>query len=149
MENKGKFIVYGNYIDSQVITVNGNLRFGDETCVERRSMKGLFTDEEIKSRIEDVKKDITTKRKWFCIIKVLMWIGKIPNGDFRAGIDYINDMFGVGLTMANAYDFSSTLNTLSLSRSLEQWKNENSPIQGKVFCEYYELTKQFFDSFQH
>ena len=147
MDIKRTFTVYGNYIESQVINVSGNLRFGDEKCEKKSIIKSNFSDEEIKSRIEDVMINITQKRKWFCIIKVLMWIKKIPNGDFRAGVEYINTMFDAGLKTTDAYDFSSTLNTLSLSKPFEQWEIEDSPIQGKTFCEYYNLTKQFWESF--
>ena len=156
MEVKGNIIIHGNYInyyDSQVINVNDNLKDGDEKCEEQNKSTGSgntksnFSDEEIKSRIEDVMINITQKRKWFCIIKVLMWIKKIPNGDFRAGVEYINTMFDAGLKTTDAYDFSSTLNTRSLSKPFEQWEIEDSPIQGKTFCEYYDLTKQFWESF--
>lgn len=122
--------------------------FNDRKKEKRERAVADYSDEEVKMRIDAVRLDITTKRKWFCVIKVLMWIHKVPDGDFVSGVNYINHFYAdAGLTNNHAYDFSSKLDTGSFHRPLEEWEKPNAPVQGTTYDEYCNLTKKFLESF--
>lgn len=72
-------------------------------------------------------------RRWFSIVKVLMWKNYVPLGDFAGAVALIESF--LPNVKLDAKDLSK-LNVLSFSKELEKWDPENAPVKGNLFEQY-------------
>ena len=92
--------------------------------------------ENLHTALEELKGMIDNKRKWFSVIKVLMWRRYVCDGDFAGAVAMIQQIMPE--LELDAKDMSR-LNVQSFSKPLERWDASDAPVQGNVFTQYKDI----------
>ena len=132
--NEGAFSINvyspGNLI-AREITINGNVSL-DGNLQHRCAA----TSENLHAAFEELKGMIDNKRKWFSVIKVLMWRRYVCDGDFAGAVAMIRQIMPE--LELDAKDMSR-LNVQTFSKPLERWDASDAPVQGNVFVQYKDI----------
>ena len=101
-------------------------------------------DSRLRKAIAAMARQMTTNRQWFSVYRVLADKGIIPEHDFYALRDKVNELLPDNDYNINPKDLSK-LDCDSFSKRLFFWEENDAPVQGKRFYEYMNLARAFQD----
>ena len=101
-------------------------------------------DSKLRRAIAGVARQMTTNRQWFSVYRVLADKGVIPEHDFYALRDKVNELLPDNDYSINPKDLGK-LDAGTFSKRLFFWEEAEAPVQGKRFYEYLNLARAFRD----
>lgn len=146
--NEPKIIVYGTYND-----IHGNNFYGGNNYFadmgkkkqESASKKDIneYTIEELREIVNKVMPMVGDKySRFFSVIKVLMWRGRIPDHDFKQGVALINELYPQWeLESAEQYAIAK-YDVQSFYKSFDKWTPDDAPVKGKSYQTYHDIAEE-------
>lgn len=129
IKDGGLVIIKGDNIENGGLKIVKNYGGGENDAPKTEKP---LTDEELKERIERVRRHITINRLWFPVCKYMMWRKMVAEDDFVAAVEKLQTLY-TNLKL-DAADLAR-LNVLSFRYTLDKWDANNSPV-GKNFGKY-------------
>lgn len=125
----GFVVIKGDNIENGGLKIVKNYGSGAEGAKAEKPL----TDEELKEKIERVKKHLTNKRLWFSVCKYIMQRHMVGDGDFVSAADKIEELYpGTNLDP----DDLSRMNVMSFRKSHDNWDINNAPVKNTTFSKY-------------
>lgn len=100
----------------------------------------VITDEALHQALSKIAEQISTKRKWFAVYRVLVDANVIHESDWATFIDLASQHTTHNLDV----DDLRRLNVMCFARPLTKWTREKSPCP-KVYNEYVAIAQAFRD----
>lgn len=123
--------------------IHDNLRansYESRRIIEQHKQKEckVITDEALHQALSKIAEQISTKRKWFAVYRVLVDENVIYESDWTTFIDLVSQHADHALDV----DDLRRLNVMCFARPLAKWTREKSPCP-KVYNEYVSVAQAF------
>ena len=102
------------------------------------------SDERLRRAVGRIAKQLPTSRHWFCIYRVMVDKGLLPEGDFYGLRDKMDLLFPDNDFSINPKDLQR-LDVDCFHKRLIFWEEHDAPVQGKRFYEYLTVANTFKD----
>ena len=104
----------------------------------KESERKVVTDEMVRDAITQVLADIKVARMWFCVYRVLVDVGYLPQGDFEGLKIKMDTLFPENEFNINPREVSR-MDTQSFTKPISLWNDSNAPVTGKRYNDYLRL----------
>ena len=109
---------------------------------QQNEEKSKPDDSKLRKAIATIARQMTSNRQWFSVYRILADKEIIPEHDFYALRDKVNELLPDNDYNINPKDLSK-LDVDSFSKRLFFWEENDAPVQGKRFYEYLNLANAF------
>lgn len=108
---------------------------------QRKEQELVISDDDVRGAIATLAPRVTAARQWFAVYRGMADLDAVAENDFEGFCRLVCEVVP-GHKFLPKYDYLQRMNTMSFTRHVERWQEDNAPVTGKRFYAYKQLGQQ-------